>query len=583
MKKEDKQEAELHTMTNVSQNQKETLPKEETAVEKKERQQEAEKNNMQATDITKTTMTLQAEDDGKGKKKKKKEKAPKTPMDKKKKKKVIRRCMIGGIAAVVIFFMVGNSMRAKNAGMMVHTTAVTREDVEQVLSTGGTVKSEETKTYFAPVAVQIGQVDVAVGDSVEKGQQLLAYDESALTDAKQVAELKLQANEGGYDSSMYKDGKYRAELNEANVNLEVLEQQIADNENYLKELKKKVEDKKAWYANQGAQLQVSLLEWEKKISDEKQALAERNEEELKRGEDGEEKKEKDEAAKGQISADEEVYLNLQSQVQLNSYEQQNNKEIRDLEREIEACEELIAGYKEYRSEMKAQKDSSESGAMDKGSRSQLEANTEMEKINGQETLTSISEVEKGILADYNGVVTELTAVEGATPQEGEKLLTLESTEKVKVEITVSKYDLEKIALGQEAQIDIAGKIYNGKVTKINRMATNNASGAAVVGVEIGIENPDNSIFLGVEAKVEIHTAEAAGVVAIPLELVNTDMEGDFVFVAENGVAVKRRITTGISSDLYIEIKEGLSEGEAVIATTGQELEEGTAVTAVAQQ
>lgn len=543
-----------------------------------------EKDNAQASESVTAVSTLTAEKpEEKSGKKKKKEKAVKTPMDKKKKKKIIRRCVIGGVAAVIVFFMVSNSMKAKNAGLVVNTTEVAREDIEQVLSTSGTVKSEETKTYFAPVAVQIGSVDVTPGDSVEKGQTLLSFDAEALADAKQIAELKLQANEGGYESSIYKDNKYVAELREANVNLDVLEQQIADNENYLKELQKKVEDKKAWYANQGAQLQVTLLEYEKKISDEKEALAERNAEEQAEGKNDNEKKEKDEAAKGQIDADEEVYLNLQQQVQFNAYEQQNNQEIRDLEREISDCQELIAGYKEYRSEMKAQKDSSENGAMDQGSRSQLEANTEMEKINGQATLDSIAQVESGILADYNGVVTEVEAVEGATPQEGGKLVTLESTEKVKVEITVSKYDLDKIALGQDAQINIAGKKYDGKVTKINRMATNNASGAAVVGAEIGIENPDASIYLGVEAKVEIHIAEALDTVSIPIEVVNTDMEGDFVFVAENGTVAKKRITTGISSDSHIEVKEGLKEGEAVIVTTGQELEEGMSVTAIPQQ
>lgn len=185
-------------------------------------------------------------------------------------------------------------------------------------------------------------------------------------------------------------------------------------------------------------------------------------------------------------------------------------------------------------------------------------------------------------ADFNGVVTEVEIVEGATPQEGQKLLTVESTEKVKVEITVSKYDLDKIAVGQTAKINIAGKEYDGKVTKINRMATTNASGAAVVGAEVEIENPDQAIFLGVEAKVEVHMATAKDVVSVPLEVVNTDREGDFVFVAEEGVVKKKRVTTGISSDTYIEIQEGLAEGEEVIMTTGQELEEGMPVTVFPQ-
>lgn len=499
------------------------------------------KETKQAADTTQVMESMAEQ--GSKKERKKKEKPP---MDKKKKKKLIRRCIIGGAAVVIVLFIAGNSMAAKNAGMVVYTAAAETGDIEQTLSTSGTVKSKEVRTYFAPLAVKVGSVDVAAGDSVEKGQSLLQYDADALEEARQVAELKLQANEGGYESSIHKDNKYIAELGEANVNLAVLEQQIADSENYVKELQQKINDKKTWLAHEGTLLQISLLDWSDR-------------------------------------PDSDEYLNLQKLVQYNNYEQQNNKDILAWQKEVDLYQEKIAAYKEYRSEMKSQKSSSEGGSMDSGSRSQLEANTQMERITGQDTLDHIAQVENGMLADFDGVVTEVEAVEGAIPLEGAKLITVESTEQVKVEITVSKYDLEKIALGQEASIDIAGNRYDGKVTKINRMATTNASGAAVVGAEIEIANPDSSIYLGVEARVEIHMAKVTGVVTVPVEIINTDKEGDFVFVAENGAVAKKRITTGISSDSYMEIKEGLTAGEQVIATTGQELEEGMPVTAIPQQ
>lgn len=464
----------------------------------------------------------------------------------KNKKKIIRRCIIGGIVIVIIALRVSSSIAAKNAGVVVQTQAVTVQDIEQTLNTSGTVKSEEAKTYFAPLSVQIGAVNVAAGDNVEKGQPLIVYDADALDNARQVEELKLQANEGGYESSVYKNNKYIAELGEANVNLAVLDQQIEDSENYVKELQQKIDDKKTFLAHEGTLLQISLLDW----SDQPYS---------------------------------EEYLELQKLVQYNSYEQQNNKDILAWQKEIERYQEMIAGYKEYRSEMKAQKSSAESGSLDNGGKSQMEANAQMERIGSEDTLASMEDVKNGILADFNGVVTEVTAVEGVTPQQGEKLLTIESTDKVKVEITVSKYDLEKIAVGQTATIDIAGKKYDGRLTKINGMATTNASGAAVVGAEIEIDNPDSAIYLGIEARVEIHIAEVAGAVAIPVELINSDKDGDFVFVVENGVVVKKRITTGITSDSYSQVTDGLTEGEQVVVTTGQDVEEGMVVTAIPQE
>lgn len=521
----------------------------------------------------------------KHKKWRKREKKERRPMDKAKKKKLRRRIVAFAAVVLIAAFFIRNSIVAKNANPVVYTTEASVEDVEQTLRTGGTVQSMESKSYFAPVAVPVSEVMVSAGDKVEKGDVLLKYDETALAQTRQEAELKLASNEGNYDSSIYKNNQYIADLSEANTNLDVLDQQIEDNENYLKELNKKIEDKKAWYANQGALLQVSLLEWEKTIQDEKQALDERNAEEAQRDmndEEKREKEEKDDAAKGQIASDEEVYLELQQEVQYNAYEQQNNQEIRDLQREAADVEALIADYKEYRAQMESQKTSSESGVLDAGSKDKLEADTELQKLENGEILAAVDTVENGVLADFAGVVTEVEIEEGATPAKDGKLLVLESMEKVLVRVNVSKYDLEKLAVGQRAEVDIAGRIYEGEVDKIDGMATVNNNGTAVVGVDITIENPDDGIFLGVEAKVNVHTALAEGVVAIPIELVNSDREGDFVYVEDNGIVAKRRVTVGISSESVCEIKEGLEAGEKVISSSGEELEEGMPVTAIPQ-
>ena len=104
-------------------------------------------------------------------------KKEKTPMDKEKKKKIRRRVIAGVLAALVVAFFVRNSLVAKNTAPMVTTVAASVGDVEQILSTGGTVKSNETLTYFAPVSVKVGMVNVSTGDTVKKGDVMLTFDE----------------------------------------------------------------------------------------------------------------------------------------------------------------------------------------------------------------------------------------------------------------------------------------------------------------------------------------------------------------------------------------------------------------------
>ena len=181
------------------------------------------------------------------------------------------------------------------------------------------------------------------------------------------------------------------------------------------------------------------------------------------------------------------------------------------------------------------------------------------------------------------MVTEISAVEGGSVPVGGSLLKLESTEDVMVRISVTKYDLDKIAVGQSARISIGNKEYQGEVSKINKMAETNNSGAAVVGTEIKITNPDSDLILGVEAKVVISTAKEENAVLVPVSTVNVDTEGEFVYVVENNTLVKKPVVTGISSDLYIEIKEGLTEGEQVVLEVSTGLFEGMTVMAMPEQ
>ena len=470
----------------------------------------------------------------------------KTPMDPAKKKKIVKRSIIGAVAGVFVLFIVVSNISKANAEPMVYTSPVTRGDIEQTINTSGAVASNEVKTYFAPVSIEIGTINVNTGETVKKGSPVLTYDETDLANEKRTAELKLQANEGSYKSSIQKNNESIGDLGEANVNLGVLEQQITDIDNHIKELQRQVDEKKAALAHEGALLQISLIDWAD-------------------------------------HPDSDEYENLQKLVQINGYEQNNNEEIRAWEEEIKTYTDMLNNCKEYKAEMKSQQTSAESTKLNAGGKEELEAKNEMENITSQETLSAIQETENGILAEFNGVVTEMNAVEGKTPAVGEQLFKLESTEDVKVSISVSKYDLEKIKEGQKAVVTIGGNTYEGEVSKIDKMATKNNSGASVVNADIKILNPDENIFLGVEAKISVSTSKSEAALLVPFSAVNTDMEGSFVYAVENGVIVKKPVQTGISSDLNMEITEGLNEGDQILTEINGNIMEGMEVSAVPMQ
>ena len=196
--------------------------------------------------------------------------------------------------------------------------------------------------------------------------------------------------------------------------------------------------------------------------------------------------------------------------------------------------------------------------------------SELDQMSAQELVEA---AKKGIKADFNGVITKVSIVEGATTALGTELFTLQNTDKINVNINVSKYDYDKLKEGQSADITLAGKTYEGEVTSISHVATQNEKGASLISADVRIKNPDDDIFLGVDAKVTIHAEEADDVVVLPSEVVNIGKDGSFCYVIENGVITRRDIITGISSDDYVEVTEGIKEGDEVIRDLGS-LEEG---------
>ena len=492
-----------------------------------------------------TTTKYKELSEKKKKEKKEKKKKEKKPLDRAAKKKRRRIILCSLLGVVIVFFAVSKVFGSSGPQTFVMTTGAITGEIEQTISTSGTVTTETTKSYFSDVDVKIGDVAVAAGVAVKAGDVLISYDAEDLATKTTLAQLKIQSNQGNYNNSVQSNGQKWGDLNEANVNISVLDQQIADTEAYITNLENKIEQKKSDLAYEGALLQISLLDW-------------------------------------QDHPDSDEYMNLQKLVQLNSYEQQNNAEVKGWEDELAVYNKMLSDYKEYRSEMKSQKSSAEAGRMTSGARQELEADNQTKGIEASDSLESLQAAANGVVAEFDGVVTEVNAVEGGTVATGSQLLKLESTQDVMVRVTVTKYDLDKIAVGQNAKVTIGSQEYEGKVTKINKMAEQNNSGASVVGTEIKITNPDSEVILGVEAKVIISTAQEKDVVLIPVTAVNVDMEGEFVYVVQENILVKKRITTGISSDTMVQVTEGLSEGEQVVTDVTANLMEGMAVATMSQ-
>lgn len=489
-------------------------------------------------------------------------KAAETKQKKEKKphKKVKKRYfVIGGIAVVLLTLFAVSKVTAGGTVMPVECASAYKGDVEESISASGKVESANTQVYFSPVGARIAALNVAVGDEIKAGDVLLSFDTQDLEIDKKKAELEVSQSENGYQSAIHQSNENQSDYSEATVGLEELKQMEENQKQLVQELKYDLQDATA-------DRKRDLYDWDKKLQEELNYQNRRLNETAP---------ESDEAKNIQ-----EVIDNLQGQRtdvqnELGMLDDEDN--LKQRQRALDAEEKKLNDMTEEIQRRESKQSASEGGILDSYSRQEKAAAVESAKLSASRTAAELEKATEGITADFDGIVTEVSAVEGATVTAGAQLFTVASSQEVKVTVELSKYDLEKVKEGQQAELTIAGASYQGTVEKINRMAQNNEQNTPVVKAEIRVENPDNNIFLGVEGKAQIHTAQANDTVLVPYEAINTDKEGDFCYVVTDGIVTKQRVVTGISNDTDVEIREGISEGDTVIVASGINLEEGMQV------
>lgn len=467
------------------------------------------------------------------------------------KKKRIKQAVVLVIVLAIAGGIYVRSAQTKNVTPTAMATTVTRGDIETMVSTSGVVESEISQVYYAPMAAKVSELNVELGDAVKAGDILLAYDTEDLEFQQKSDALDAQASENSYQSSIAESNKQEAIYKEASEQLANIETLIVFQKDLIKQFQYYVEDEKT--------------EKKLKLYDEKYRLNRRI---------------NNLSVQAYIEDTEGVHV---SQAQaMNELEEINkkleeldgNKELTEIERQIVVEQEKLADLEMLRDELKSDKNASENAILDDYKKKELEATVEKGRLAEAQAQAHLEEALAGIRADFNGIITELDINNGFVTEAGSKLMKLESSDAVRVNISLSKYDLAKVKLGQKAEVEISGQTYEGTVSKINRMAEKNDAGTRLVSAEVHIENPDDNIYLGIEGKVRIQAQKSENTLIVPIAAVNTDQAGDFCYVVKDGILEKHPVTAGLSSEDSIEIVEGLEEGDIVLTDTSMELTEG---------
>ena len=176
-----------------------------------------------------------------------------------------------------------------------------------------------------------------------------------------------------------------------------------------------------------------------------------------------------------------------------------------------------------------------------------------------------------------GTILSSTAAIGAPASpRGEALFSIIARNEFDLVGMVPTQDLPKLAVNQTARIRVvgAGEV-EGKVRRVaSTVEPNSQLGQVFVGV-----TTNRKLFVNSSGRAIIKTGQSCGV-SVPLTAVLYGSAGTVVQVVRRARIETKRVEVGLTDGGQIEIRDGLIEGDIVVARAGALLREGDVVRAI---
>ena len=184
-----------------------------------------------------------------------------------------------------------------------------------------------------------------------------------------------------------------------------------------------------------------------------------------------------------------------------------------------------------------------------------------------------------VKAPISGVITSKNISETNMVSAQSAPFVIEDMSKVTVDVNISEKLINVISQGQEVDVTIptiGDYVIKGRIKTITPSADNTKT----YPVKIEIDNGNGTIKPGMFAEIHFVESQKDNTIVVPRNTVLENGEDKYVYVIENGKAVKKNVETGVDNGDEIEIISGVSFGENIIVKGQSYVHDGSDVNIV---
>jgi len=183
-----------------------------------------------------------------------------------------------------------------------------------------------------------------------------------------------------------------------------------------------------------------------------------------------------------------------------------------------------------------------------------------------------------IRSPINGVVTDRPLYAGETPAGGSPLITVMDTSSLLAKAHIAQSLAQQIKLGDEATITVPG-LADPVPAKVALISPALDAGSTTVEIWLKADNKKGNLKVGTPVKVSITGRTVENALKVPVSSILTGEDGtkSVMVVGPDSTAQKKPVQTGIQDGDDIQITQGLTASDMVIATGAYGLDKGTKV------
>jgi RND family efflux transporter MFP subunit len=170
-----------------------------------------------------------------------------------------------------------------------------------------------------------------------------------------------------------------------------------------------------------------------------------------------------------------------------------------------------------------------------------------------------------------GTVMTLNATVGENISGNTTIMTIDDLSKATIQFYLDASDWTNAKVGYETSVSfdpLTGQTFTGKVTQIMPGLVSVQNSSMIEGTAVLDKSVDEiGLPVGVEAAIDVISGQATNAVLVPVEALHKLSDNSYtVFVMVNGKPTLTSVEVGLQDDTYAEIKSGVKAGDVV--TTG---------------